>query len=511
MKRVAFFILGLFPTLLSCEASASEVMFACSYQLGSGTEANRRKVGTVVVAIDVDAKTARIDFGKGWFKTITLVVDGTDVKETGVPVSGAELGFFYFDLSGNSGGFTGGSDTREFFDGCVRTKVAHVAGMPDQASTPPPAADRGVSNDSPALTPPVAPQPWAAPPPDAKPSPDKLSGKGTNSNPGPVTEAAPERAEQKEPIAPAIAPPAANAQPSPPPQAGGATTDVLSDRDEKAKTAVAVPPAAAVDASPVPVPPKETPLPGVASAAPAGPSAPPDQGQARSDYLGGMSAQTNPSPMPEAPPAPVPDKAAAAADQTPPVANEASPPPATEPSRTEYFGDKDAQAKPVPLPEAAPVATRDVEPATQATAPPTPSPQPAQVAAASPEKVDEPCHDVLSREIGTLKVNFGNSSSNIDESSQKALTRIGGAIKGCQDVEIEVGGHTDNLGNSTNNKRLSLLRAEFVVRFLVGGGVDPSRLKAVGYGQEQPIASNETAVGRRSNRRVELRVSSQPH
>jgi outer membrane protein OmpA-like peptidoglycan-associated protein len=72
---------------------------------------------------------------------------------------------------------------------------------------------------------------------------------------------------------------------------------------------------------------------------------------------------------------------------------------------------------------------------------------------------------------------------------------------------VEVGGYTDNWGNPDSNKALSLLRANAVVDFLVREGVASSKLKAVGYGQERPIATNRTPAGRRLNRRVEFRIS----
>ena len=75
-------------------------------------------MGSIAIAIDVNAKTARIDFGKGWDRTIAIQVDGTEVKET-APPNGGEDGFFHFDLRDKSGGFAGGLGRQEFFDGCA--------------------------------------------------------------------------------------------------------------------------------------------------------------------------------------------------------------------------------------------------------------------------------------------------------------------------------------------------------------------------------------------------------
>jgi len=74
-------------------------------------------------------------------------------------------------------------------------------------------------------------------------------------------------------------------------------------------------------------------------------------------------------------------------------------------------------------------------------------------------------------------------------------------------VKLQINGHTDNSGNAEANKTLSAQRAETVVAFLIARGVNPGRLKAVGYGQEKPIVSNDDEQGGRAiNRRTEIEV-----
>jgi outer membrane protein OmpA-like peptidoglycan-associated protein len=74
-------------------------------------------------------------------------------------------------------------------------------------------------------------------------------------------------------------------------------------------------------------------------------------------------------------------------------------------------------------------------------------------------------------------------------------------------VKLQINGHTDNSGNAASNKTLSLKRAETVVAFLVARGIEPNRLKAVGYGHERPIVSNDDeSGGREINRRTEIEV-----
>ncbi len=69
---------------------------------------------------------------------------------------------------------------------------------------------------------------------------------------------------------------------------------------------------------------------------------------------------------------------------------------------------------------------------------------------------------------------------------------------------IEVSGHTDNVGNAKNNKALSQSRAQACRDYLVEKGIDESRIQAVGYGDERPIAPNDTEAGRQQNRRIEV-------
>lgn len=75
---------------------------------------------------------------------------------------------------------------------------------------------------------------------------------------------------------------------------------------------------------------------------------------------------------------------------------------------------------------------------------------------------------------------------------------------------IEVGGHTDNVGDDTANELLSQQRAESVRTYLASKGVEMARMLARGYGERVPIADNSTEEGRLKNRRVEFRIMKQP-
>jgi OmpA-OmpF porin, OOP family len=74
------------------------------------------------------------------------------------------------------------------------------------------------------------------------------------------------------------------------------------------------------------------------------------------------------------------------------------------------------------------------------------------------------------------------------------------------DERIEIQGHTDNVGTAKKNQVLSEARANTVRNYLVGKGIEPSRLTAKGYGLTVPVASNKTAEGRAQNRRTEVKI-----
>jgi len=72
------------------------------------------------------------------------------------------------------------------------------------------------------------------------------------------------------------------------------------------------------------------------------------------------------------------------------------------------------------------------------------------------------------------------------------------------DTDIIIKGYTDSSGFYDYNKELSLFRADIVKSFLTGKGINPTKIKTIGMGPENPIDTNETAKGRINNRRVEI-------
>ena len=103
-------------------------------------------------------------------------------------------------------------------------------------------------------------------------------------------------------------------------------------------------------------------------------------------------------------------------------------------------------------------------------------------------------------------VNFGAGSDLLLPRTEPRLERAAETLNRYPDLQIEVAGHTDSDGGGAANYGLSERRARTVRDYLILYGVDAERLTAVGYGESQPIADNETMQGRAANRRVELRI-----
>jgi outer membrane protein OmpA-like peptidoglycan-associated protein len=102
---------------------------------------------------------------------------------------------------------------------------------------------------------------------------------------------------------------------------------------------------------------------------------------------------------------------------------------------------------------------------------------------------------------------FDTGSATLQPASQEQLTNIAEILKAYPQVKINIGGYTDNTGDPAANLQLSQQRADNVMAQLAQLGVDPSRMTAKGYGQENPVADNSTEEGRQTNRRISLRVT----
>ncbi|WP_346798146.1 OmpA family protein [Halomonas sp. Bachu 37] len=101
-------------------------------------------------------------------------------------------------------------------------------------------------------------------------------------------------------------------------------------------------------------------------------------------------------------------------------------------------------------------------------------------------------------------VNFEFDSAQLTLNAREVLDDVAERLANNPGVRVRIEGHTDAVGSDQYNKDLSQRRAESVVSYMAQRGISSDRMMAVGYGEEQPIATNETDAGRAQNRRVEL-------
>ncbi|UCG88441.1 MAG: OmpA family protein [Gemmatimonadota bacterium] len=101
---------------------------------------------------------------------------------------------------------------------------------------------------------------------------------------------------------------------------------------------------------------------------------------------------------------------------------------------------------------------------------------------------------------------FDVDKSDLKWEAQQNLTKLAGILNKYDDTNILIEGHTDSDGAEQYNLELSNRRAQSVANHLSGLNVNPTRFTMMGYGEMQPIASNETAAGKAQNRRVEVAI-----
>ena len=102
---------------------------------------------------------------------------------------------------------------------------------------------------------------------------------------------------------------------------------------------------------------------------------------------------------------------------------------------------------------------------------------------------------------------FDTGKYTLKEDAREALAKISGIIISHPGLNLGVEGYTDITGSLEFNQKLSQQRADTVRDFLSKNGIDMQSMTSVGYGPQFPVASNDTAAGRKQNRRVELVVS----
>ncbi len=111
-----------------------------------------------------------------------------------------------------------------------------------------------------------------------------------------------------------------------------------------------------------------------------------------------------------------------------------------------------------------------------------------------------------------LKVNmadvlFETAKFDLQPAAREALAKLSGIVEAHRGLKLQVEGYTDSIGTDAYNQSLSENRAGTVRAYMLAQGVDPNAVTSLGYGKSNPVASNDTATGRRQNRRVEIIVS----
>jgi OOP family OmpA-OmpF porin len=114
----------------------------------------------------------------------------------------------------------------------------------------------------------------------------------------------------------------------------------------------------------------------------------------------------------------------------------------------------------------------------------------------------------LSAMVGRDPIVFGSGNAELAAESAVLLDEITTVIAAHPGISIEIAGHTDADGEPDSNQTLSDQRAKAVLDYLVGQGAASATLSSVGYGESQPVASNDTGEGKELNRRIVFRVIS---
>lgn len=104
-------------------------------------------------------------------------------------------------------------------------------------------------------------------------------------------------------------------------------------------------------------------------------------------------------------------------------------------------------------------------------------------------------------------ITFATDSTDLRPSLAGSLVRLADSLNKYPDTNVDVIGHTDNVGDASYNQGLSHRRAQSVSAVLLNNGVANNRIRAYGRGLNEPIASNSTSAGRAANRRVEIVIT----
>lgn len=117
------------------------------------------------------------------------------------------------------------------------------------------------------------------------------------------------------------------------------------------------------------------------------------------------------------------------------------------------------------------------------------------------------CVDRINTTLTENPIEFEPSSARISDESQRTIVQISQVLYECRAHSFEIGGHTDSRGGEDVNQRISEERAQAVLEAVMLQALDFGPLAAKGYGESDPVATNDTEEGRAKNRRIEIRLN----
>ncbi len=173
-----------------------------------------------------------------------------------------------------------------------------------------------------------------------------------------------------------------------------------------------------------------------------------------------------------------------------------------------------AQARGLPLRQRRrplPAAAEAAQPSLSApVAPPLPQRGPRfETAALPPSNIgpEADCVAAVRSAAGPVEVHFAHGRAKLDTRGKALIDRLIGALNTCPDAALNVAGHSDASGQARRNLALSKRRARTVTGYMVHKGIDAGRLVAIGYGDQRPVAPNDTQANRAKNRRIEVAIT----
>tara|TARA_R110002111_G_scaffold27095_3_gene58333 strand:+ start:1507 stop:3690 length:2184 start_codon:yes stop_codon:yes gene_type:complete len=120
------------------------------------------------------------------------------------------------------------------------------------------------------------------------------------------------------------------------------------------------------------------------------------------------------------------------------------------------------------------------------------------------------CAARLNSAMSLNKINFAPGSAEIDVAAEATIDTLAEILAECPPLEMEIGGYTDAQGSEGGNRALSQARAEAVLIALQGRRLKMAGFVATGYGEDNPVADNDSEAGREANRRIEFKLLSEP-